>query len=337
VDVPAAALREQFIPALAELFPGRARRAGQPSSSSPVSGARRSARRPGRPGSARGRPRTCRAWSWPARDARTDGQDTMESAVRSGLAAAIELRRTVLAGPDIPYPDIPYPDYPVSWTSVSGHPVSGIPYPDIPYPDIPHPDIPHPEIPHPDILDLVIPTPGYSESVLSGSEANVPTSTIGERQWTAVMPEGVAPGAGPGEPGDRGGHRPADAGRPRGRGVPLRLRRRRGQPDRGRQRQGAAARPGPAVRACHRRSARARRDRPRSRWNWCTTGPCCTTTSWTATPSAGTGRPPGPCSASARPSWPATRCWPWPRTCCSRTAPRRVPGRPAACPPRCSG
>jgi squalene-associated FAD-dependent desaturase len=96
VDVPAAALRERFVPALAELFP--AAREAQTCEFF-VTRERRATFRQA-PGTARLRPRAgtqlpglvlAGAWTgtgWP---------DTMESAVRSGLAAAIELRRTVLS------------------------------------------------------------------------------------------------------------------------------------------------------------------------------------------------------------------------------------------------
>jgi monoamine oxidase len=96
VDVPAAALREQFVPALAELFP--AAREAQVTEFF-VTRERRATFRQA-PGTARHRPGAgtqlpglvlAGAWTdtgWP---------DTMESAVRSGLAAAVELRRTVLS------------------------------------------------------------------------------------------------------------------------------------------------------------------------------------------------------------------------------------------------
>jgi uncharacterized protein with NAD-binding domain and iron-sulfur cluster len=128
VDVPAAALREQFVPALADLFP--AAREAQVTEFF-VTRERRATFRQA-PGTARLRPRAgtqlpglvlAGAWTdtgWP---------DTMEGAVRSGLAAATELRRTVLSvlsGPGLP-------------------------------------------------------RAGYSESVLSGSEGNASTSTIGVR------------------------------------------------------------------------------------------------------------------------------------------------------------
>jgi squalene-associated FAD-dependent desaturase len=101
VDMPAATLREQFVPALAELFP--AARAAQVTGFF-VTRERRATFRQA-PGTARLRPRAgtqlpglvlAGAWTdtgWP---------DTMESAVRSGLAAAIELRRTVLSVPGLP-------------------------------------------------------------------------------------------------------------------------------------------------------------------------------------------------------------------------------------------
>ena len=105
VDVPAAALREQFVPALAELLP--AAREAQVMEFF-VTRERRATFRQA-PGTARLRPRAVTqlpglvlagAWTdtgWP---------DTMESAVRSGLAAAIELRRTMLStGPALSAPD----------------------------------------------------------------------------------------------------------------------------------------------------------------------------------------------------------------------------------------
>jgi uncharacterized protein with NAD-binding domain and iron-sulfur cluster len=131
VDVPAAALREQFVPALAELFP--AAREAQVTEFF-VTRERRATFRQA-PGTARLRPPPATntpglvlAGAWTA----TGWPDTMEGAVRSGLLAAIQLRQTVLSGPGL---------------SVPGHPGAG-----------------------------------YSDSVLSGSEANAPTSTIGERQ-----------------------------------------------------------------------------------------------------------------------------------------------------------
>ena len=96
VDVPAARLREQFVPALAELFPAardarvteffvtRERRATF--RQAPGSGALR-------PKTATRRPGLVLAGAWTD----TGWPDTMEGAVRSGLAAAIELRRSVLA------------------------------------------------------------------------------------------------------------------------------------------------------------------------------------------------------------------------------------------------
>ena len=106
VDVPAAQLREMFVPALAGLLPG-ARDARV--SEFFVTRERRATFRQG-PGCGRLRPQAATAlpgltlagaWTdtgWP---------DTMEGAVRSGLNAAIELRRT-LGGPggDSPVPGI---------------------------------------------------------------------------------------------------------------------------------------------------------------------------------------------------------------------------------------
>jgi len=94
-DTPAAKLREQFLPALAELFPAarearvteffvtRERRATF--RQAPGSGALR-------PKAATARPGLVLAGAWTD----TGWPDTMEGAVRSGLAAAAELRRTVL-------------------------------------------------------------------------------------------------------------------------------------------------------------------------------------------------------------------------------------------------
>jgi squalene-associated FAD-dependent desaturase len=96
VDVPAARLRDRFVPALAELFPA-ARDARVMEFF--VTRERRATFRQA-PGSARLRPRPATrlpglvlAGAWTA----TGWPDTMEGAVRSGLAAAIELRRTVLS------------------------------------------------------------------------------------------------------------------------------------------------------------------------------------------------------------------------------------------------
>ncbi len=94
-DVPAARLREQFVPALAELFPAardarvteffvtRERRATF--RQTPGSGALR-------PKAATRRPGLVLAGAWTD----TGWPDTMEGAVRSGLTAAVELRHTVL-------------------------------------------------------------------------------------------------------------------------------------------------------------------------------------------------------------------------------------------------
>jgi monoamine oxidase len=94
-DVPAARLREQFVPALAELFPAardarvteffvtRERRATF--RQAPGSGVLR-------PKAATRRPGLVLAGAWTD----TGWPDTMEGAVRSGLAAAVELRNTVL-------------------------------------------------------------------------------------------------------------------------------------------------------------------------------------------------------------------------------------------------
>jgi hydroxysqualene dehydroxylase len=95
-DTPVAQLQEQFVPALAELFPAardarvaeffvtRERRATF--RQAPGSGALR-------PKAATQRPGLVLAGAWTD----TGWPDTMEGAVRSGLAAAVELRRTVLS------------------------------------------------------------------------------------------------------------------------------------------------------------------------------------------------------------------------------------------------
>ena len=96
VDVPAAELRERFVPALAELFPA-ARDARVTEFF--VTRERRATFRqvPGtgklRPQAATQLPGLVLAGAWTA----TGWPDTMEGAVRSGLAAADELRRTVLS------------------------------------------------------------------------------------------------------------------------------------------------------------------------------------------------------------------------------------------------
>ena len=171
VDVPAAVLREQFVPALAELFP--AAREAQVTEFF-VTRERRATFRQG-PGTARLRPPAATnlpglvlAGAWTA----TGWPDTMESAVRSGLAAAIELRRTVLS-----VPGRSASGHPDAGRSASGHPGTGHSasgHPGTGHPASGHPGTGHPASGHPDA--------GYSDSVLSGSEANATTSTIGERQ-----------------------------------------------------------------------------------------------------------------------------------------------------------
>ena len=95
-DVPAAKLRERFVPALAELFP--AARDAQVIEFFVTRERRATFRQaPGtarlRPGAGTRLPGLVLAGAWTD----TGWPDTMESAVRSGLAAAIELRRTVLS------------------------------------------------------------------------------------------------------------------------------------------------------------------------------------------------------------------------------------------------
>jgi len=95
-DTPVAQLQEQFIPALAELFPA-ARQATVAEFF--VTRERRATFRqaPGtaalRPKAATQRPGLVLAGAWTD----TGWPDTMEGAVRSGLSAAVELRRTVLS------------------------------------------------------------------------------------------------------------------------------------------------------------------------------------------------------------------------------------------------
>jgi hypothetical protein len=156
VDVPAAALREQFVPALAELFP--AARQAQVTEFFVTRERRATFRQaPGtarlRPSAATNLPGLVLAGAWTA----TGWPDTMESAVRSGLAAAIELRRTVLS-----VPGLPRPGRSGSGPSGSGHPHTGY-------------------------SDSVLSGPGLSSTGLSSTglsstEANATTSTIGERQ-----------------------------------------------------------------------------------------------------------------------------------------------------------
>jgi squalene-associated FAD-dependent desaturase len=142
VDVPAAQLRERFVPALAELFP--AAREAEVTEFFVTRERRATFRQAPGSGALRPQPGTrlpglvlAGAWTdtgWP---------DTMESAVRSGLAAAIELRRTVLSAPGPPAPGYSRSGYPRSGHSTSGYSDSGL-----------------------------------SGSGLSGSEANAPASTM---------------------------------------------------------------------------------------------------------------------------------------------------------------
>jgi squalene-associated FAD-dependent desaturase len=118
VDVPAAALREQFVPALAELFP--AAREAQVTEFF-VTRERRATFRQGpgtaalRPAAGTSLPGLVLAGAWTA----TGWPDTMESAVRSGLQAAIELRRTVLSEPGLSEPGLSEPGPPRSGYSDS--------------------------------------------------------------------------------------------------------------------------------------------------------------------------------------------------------------------------
>ena len=125
MDVPAAQLRERFVPALAELFPA-AREAEVTEFF--VTRERRATFRQA-PGTAALRPRPATrlpglvlagAWTdtgWP---------DTMESAVRSGLAAAIELRQTVLSASGLSRTGSSRAGYSPTGQSRSGYSDSGL-------------------------------------------------------------------------------------------------------------------------------------------------------------------------------------------------------------------
>jgi squalene-associated FAD-dependent desaturase len=124
VDVPAATLREQFVPALAELFP--AAREAQVTEFFVTRERRATFRQaPGtarlRPGAGTQLPGLVLAGAWTD----TGWPDTMESAVRSGLAAAIELRRTVLSVPGQPVPGHPGSGQPAPGQTGSGQPALG--------------------------------------------------------------------------------------------------------------------------------------------------------------------------------------------------------------------
>ena len=156
VDVPAATLRERFLPALAELFPA-AREARVAEFF--VTRERRATFRQV-PGTGKLRPRAgtqlpglvlAGAWTdtgWP---------DTMESAVRSGLAAAIELRRTVLSVPGLSRSGSSRTGFPRTGFSRTGLSRTGL-------------------------SRTGNSRSGSSDSVLSGSEVNASTSTMGVRQ-----------------------------------------------------------------------------------------------------------------------------------------------------------
>ena len=103
-DVPAARLRERFLPALAELFPAAAQARVVDCF---VTRERRATMRqvPGvgrlRPGAATAVPGLVLAGAWTD----TGWPDTMEGAVRSGLNAARELRRSMRRAAPRPAPD----------------------------------------------------------------------------------------------------------------------------------------------------------------------------------------------------------------------------------------
>jgi hypothetical protein len=157
VDVPAAQLRERFLPALAELFPA-AREAEVTEFF--VTRERRATFRQA-PGSGALRPKAgtellglVLAGTWTD----TGWPDTMESAVRSGLAAAIELRRTILSGPGSSRTGSSSAGSSGTGSSRTGSSRTG--------PSRTGPSRTGPS-----------PT-GNSESVISGSEANAPASTM---------------------------------------------------------------------------------------------------------------------------------------------------------------
>ena len=166
VDVPAATLREQFLPALAELFPA-AREARVAEFF--VTRERRATFRQV-PGTGKLRPRAgtqlpglvlAGAWTdtgWP---------DTMESAVRSGLAAAIELRRTVLSVPGLSRSGLSHPGLSRLGLSRSGLSRSGLS---------------RIGLSRTGLSRTGNSRSGSSDSVLSGSEVNASTSTMGVRQ-----------------------------------------------------------------------------------------------------------------------------------------------------------
>ena len=166
VDVPAATLRERFLPALAELFPA-AREARVAEFF--VTRERRATFRQV-PGTGKLRPRAgtqlpglvlAGAWTdtgWP---------DTMESAVRSGLAAAIELRRTVLSVPGLSRSGLSHPGLSRLGLSRSGLSRSGLS---------------RIGLSRTGLSRTGNSRSGSSDSVLSGSEVNASTSTMGVRQ-----------------------------------------------------------------------------------------------------------------------------------------------------------
>ncbi len=151
VDVPAATLRERFLPALAELFP--AARDAQVTEFFVTRERRATFRQtPGtaklRPGAATQLPGLVLAGAWTD----TGWPDTMESAVRSGLAAAIELRRAVLSVPGLSRPGLSRTGFSRIGSSRTGISRAGLS------------------------------RAGFSDSAPSGSEANASTSTMGVRQ-----------------------------------------------------------------------------------------------------------------------------------------------------------
>jgi uncharacterized protein with NAD-binding domain and iron-sulfur cluster len=161
VDVPAASLRERFLPALADLFP--AARAAKVIGFFVTRERRATFRQvPGtaklRPPAATALPGLVLAGAWTD----TGWPDTMESAVRSGLAAAIELRRTVLSVPGLSRTGLSRTGLSRTGLSQTGLSGAGLSQAGLSRADLSH--------------------SGSSGSGLSGSGSNASTSTMGVRK-----------------------------------------------------------------------------------------------------------------------------------------------------------
>ncbi len=187
VDVPAASLREKFLPALAELFPAardasvtdffvtRERRATF--RQAPGCGAVR----PGARTSLRGLV-LAGAWTdtgWP---------DTMEGAVRSGLTAAQEMRHALAAQPPEVVASVSAPDQAASaggdppGASVAGADVAGVsasagsvpgdvPGADVPGADMPGADMPGADVPGADVPGVSAPDQAASAGAPAGASS----------------------------------------------------------------------------------------------------------------------------------------------------------------------